>query len=145
MTTQIPVLADRDRRLVCLWLAGVPLHAMKEDLGVKSHSWLLRRGEQLGLPPKRSHSGANLFPCIVAWAKAGWTPLEIARGIGCANPGLVASIGVRPLSRRHCEAQDETREEFRARLLTHIEGIEADRKRRKKRWIAARPLLECVG
>lgn len=121
--TKIPTFTDRDRRLVAMWLAGKPLVAIRDEFGLKSHSSLVQRAKRLGLPPKRSHSSANLFPEIVRCAKLGFTPLEIARGIGCSKPELVASIG----ATHGWSVPHETKEQYRARARKIADRIVRER------------------
>lgn len=80
-------LSDRDRRLARMWLAGKTLEFMATEFGLKSHSTLVRRAKQIGLPSKR----------------------DVARGVG-ASPELLEAIGAKRQTSR------ETKEQFRARV-----------------------------
>lgn len=89
-------ITDRDCRIVCMWLSGVKSEAMAAELGW-SRGPLLRRVRDLGLPYRMSRSRStrppSLWPFIVEWAKRGHSARDIAIGIGCSKPDLVASIG----------------------------------------------------
>lgn len=96
--TGCPRISKRDRRIVCLWLAGVKSEAIASELGICRGN-VTRRAGVLGLPmriagPQRRQ--ANMWPCIVAWAKAGFSAAEIAAGIGCRRPEVVAGIDAGP-------------------------------------------------
>ena len=85
MSTQ--KLSDRDRQLARMWLAGKTLEFIAAEFGLKSHSTLVRRAKQIGLPSKR----------------------DIARGVA-ASPELLAAIGAKR------QASRETKEQYRARV-----------------------------
>lgn len=145
MDTKIPTLTDRDRRLVCLWLKGVKMDAIRAEFGLSSRGIVIRRAQKLGLPHRSNRHGANapvdLFPCIVAWAKQGFTPREIAVGIGCTNPDLIASVGA-----TFCQnVRRETKSEFRERLQARIETcIDTRGKRSRRKRQAVREALEAA-
>lgn len=86
-------ISTRDRRIVCLWLAGVKAEAIAAELGTY-RSVITRRAATLGLPQRTPGAlrATNLWPCIVAWAQAGFSSLEIATGIGCRRPEIIAGI-----------------------------------------------------
>lgn len=87
-------ISDRDRRIVSMWLDGLKSEAIAAEIGV-TRGVILRRVGDLGLPrrlPGKNYSAASLWPCIFEWARSGFTPTEIATGIGCTKPSIVAAI-----------------------------------------------------
>lgn len=87
-------ITDRDRRIVCMWLDGMKAEAMAAEIGI-SRGPLLRRVGELGLPrrlPGAKCQAPSLWPCIVAWARSGFDAVEIAEGIGCTKPDVIATI-----------------------------------------------------
>lgn len=135
MSSKILKLSDRDRRMVCMWLAGKTVVSMMHEFGLNSRGSIIRRAKQIGLPPRMhgkrgAGAPANLFPCIVAWAKRGYTPLEIAVGIGSGKPDLLAAVGA---TNRHFGSR-ETKEEFRVRLTKSIKALKRKRKNKLKEY-----------
>lgn len=87
------LVADRDLRIVSMWLAGQTVGDIAAELGMPNTT-VAARAYVLGLPLRAPGQRApNLWPSIVAWAKQGYTPLQIAQGIGCGKPHLVAGVG----------------------------------------------------
>lgn len=80
-------LSDRDRRLARMWLANQTLAYMAIVFGLKSHSTLVRRAKQIGLPSKR----------------------DMARG-ATASPELLDALGAKR------QASRETKGQYRARV-----------------------------
>src|SRR5574342_974498 len=126
MTSRI---TDRDQRISTMWLAGMKSEAIAAECGI-CRSNVAKRARKIGLPQRTTTKNryVNLWPCIVAWARRGCTPEEIAVGIGCVKPDVVAAVGV-----RHVDTfvSRETKEEFRTRV---IERVKALKRNEKKRW-----------
>lgn len=85
---------DRDARIVSLYLKGEKLDAIGDAVGM-SHSRARHRAEAIGLPPRASRRGSqlNMWPLIVAWAKAGFSAEDIAKGINCRCHVSVLRVG----------------------------------------------------
>lgn len=90
-------ISDRDRRIICLWLAGFKAEAIAAEMGT-TRGPIHRRAGELGLPRRlpgaqaKSLPRPNLWPHIVRWARFGYSALEIAKGIGCTNPELMSEV-----------------------------------------------------
>jgi hypothetical protein len=89
-------LTDRQRQIASLWLRGVSSEGIAATVGLKSAAGVRSAAKRIGLPPRPQgaigSNGVDLFPCIVAWARAGYAPEEIARGIGCTDPERFARV-----------------------------------------------------
>lgn len=80
---------ERERYILSLWLAGHGLHTIAAEVGLNAHSGIARILGRLGVPARKSGdrqvigtSNRNLYPCIVHWAKLGYTAEQITDGIG---------------------------------------------------------------
>jgi hypothetical protein len=131
------IISDRDIRIACLWLAGVKSDAIAAELGAFRASILRSAHKKLGLPRRLSSKSGhvNLWPCIVAWARHGYDPVEIAKGIGCTKPELVASIGAAT-----CFATREAKSRTPAEVASRVRASKqawVTRKRQKQAREAA--------
>lgn len=91
--------------MLALWARGLKLDAIGSEVGLGASS-VRRRLLGLGVPyrtsgrregyfanGKRSPVDRNLWPCVVAWARAGHTPEAIADGLGITGPAREILIG----------------------------------------------------
>jgi hypothetical protein len=85
------ILTDKDRRLICLWLAGWKSESIASEIGMAAAK-VRERARKVGLP-KRISRPRNLWPSIVAWARNGHDAMAIARGIQCTKPEVIAECG----------------------------------------------------
>lgn len=71
-----------DHYIVTMWIKGTNSAAMAAELGIARGN-LVRRAHRLGLPHRESGArDRNLWPSIVGWLRNGWSPEQIADGIG---------------------------------------------------------------
>lgn len=89
------ILSDRDQRLICLWLAGWKTESIATEIGL-SQTRVRFRAREVGLPLRKIRA-LNLWPCIVSWARKGHDAVEIAKGINCTKPEVVAGCGELPV------------------------------------------------
>lgn len=91
--------------MLALWARGLKLEAIGSEVGLGASS-VRRRLLSLGVPygasgkregyianGKRSPVERNLWPFVVAWARAGHTPQAIADGLGITGPAREILIG----------------------------------------------------
>lgn len=79
-----------------MWLSGMKSEAIAAELGM-TRGPLTRRVRTLGLPKRRAGASGisltpSLWPFIVEWARLGFTPMDIAVGIGCTKPHIIAEM-----------------------------------------------------
>lgn len=97
---------DRHHRIVTMWISGLKTASIAREVRMHRQS-MVRTAHNIGLPKrvpgKRRRKDRNLWPAVVAWAKAGYSPEQIADGIGVtgrAREILVASDALRYSQRR---------------------------------------------
>lgn len=84
---------DRHRQIICMWVRGLDMDAIAATLGT-SRGCITRTAHKLGLPHRSMGAhDRNLWPCVVHWARLGWSAEQIADGIGVQGKAKELLIG----------------------------------------------------
>lgn len=84
---------DRHQRIVSMWIGGMDFEAMAAYMNT-TRGALVRTAHTIGLPHRTTGAmDRNLWPSVVAWARAGKTPEEIADGLGFIGKARRIALG----------------------------------------------------
>lgn len=84
--------ADRQQRLVSMWIAGEKFSSIATELGI-SRTATASMAQRIGLPPRPNKMRCNMWPNVVAWIRAGYSPVEIVDAMRIVGKARSIALG----------------------------------------------------